>query len=116
MTEHRPESAPPLPGWVKRLRRITLPAIPSVYGLTEPRRGVTAWVFALPDGQAYVISIDEDDDSSGGMIISTSLDNVASRWAPLMDAKLVRVSVSDESKKPRSTPVRDGASSRLSVV
>lgn len=88
MTERRPESAQPLPGHVEVLRCVTLPAIPTVYGLEDPDEGVTAWVFALPGGLAYVVSSDEEE--SGG-IVHTTLDQVVHFWAPFHDAGLVLV-------------------------
>ncbi|MGH3720626.1 MAG: hypothetical protein ACRDRI_17625 [Pseudonocardiaceae bacterium] len=39
---------PPGYGQVEALRRVTLPAIPTVYCLADPDGGVTSGVFALP--------------------------------------------------------------------
>lgn len=88
MTERRPESAQQLPDHVEILRCVTLPAIPTVYGLEDPDEGVTAWVFALPGGLAYVVSSDEEED---GGVVHTSLDQVVHFWAPWQGADLVLV-------------------------
>ncbi len=88
MTERRPESAQPLPGHVEVLRCVTLPAIPTVYGLEDPDEGVTAWVFALPGGLAFVVSSDEEED---GVVVHTTLDQVVHLWAPWQGADLVLV-------------------------
>ncbi len=85
--EHRPESAQQLPDQVEALRCVTLPAIPTVYGLEEPEDGVTAWVFALPGGRAYIVP----SHGGGTRMIHTSLDMVERRWAPLRDTQLVMV-------------------------
>ncbi|MGH3853860.1 MAG: hypothetical protein ACRDR6_10270 [Pseudonocardiaceae bacterium] len=41
-------------GQVEALRRVTLPAIPTVYCLANPDGGVTSGAFALPGGLAYI--------------------------------------------------------------
>jgi hypothetical protein len=87
--EHRPGSAQQLPDQVEVLRCVTLPAIPTVYGLEEPEDGVTAWVFALPGGQAYIVSSDEEEGSS--VEVHTSLDRVVRFWAPHRGADLVLI-------------------------
>ncbi|MGH3899530.1 MAG: hypothetical protein ACRDTA_15070 [Pseudonocardiaceae bacterium] len=88
MAAHRPESAQQLPDHVEVLRCVTLPAIPTVYGLDDPDEGVTAWVFALPGGLAYIVSSDEEE---GGGIVHTSLDHVVRFWAPFHETELVLV-------------------------
>ncbi len=88
MTEHRPEFSPQLPDHVEVLRCVTVPAVPVVYGLEEPEDGVTAWVFALPGGLAYIVSSDEEHD---GGVVHASLDQVVSFWAPRQGADLVLV-------------------------
>ncbi len=92
MTEHRPGSEQPLPEQplpelIDVRDCVTLPAIPTVYGLHHPEDGVTAWVFALPGGQAYIVP----SSGAGAGMIHTSLDMVQCRWAPLRDAQLVMV-------------------------
>lgn len=87
MTEHRPGSEQPLPELVDVRDCVTLPAIPAVYGLHHPEDGVTAWVFALPGGRAYIVP----SSGAGAGMIHTSLDMVQCRWAPLRDAQLVMV-------------------------
>ncbi|MGH3479732.1 MAG: hypothetical protein ACRDRZ_06095 [Pseudonocardiaceae bacterium] len=88
MAAHRPESAQQLPDHTGVLRCVTLAAIPTVYGLDDPDEGVTAWVFALPGGLAYIVSSDEEEN---GGIVHTSLDHVARFWAPFHQAELVLV-------------------------
>jgi hypothetical protein len=56
MIEHCSEFVPD----VDVLRCVTLPAVPNVYGLEEPDQRVAHWVFALPGGQAYIVSSDEE--------------------------------------------------------
>ena len=90
MTEHRPESAQQLPDHVEVLRRVTLPEIPTVYGLEHPEDGVTAWVFALPGGLAYIVSSDAE---GGGGVVHTDLERVVRWWAPRRGADLVLVTV-----------------------
>jgi hypothetical protein len=92
MTEHRPGSEQPLPEQplpelIDVRDCVTLPAIPTVYGLHHPEDGVTAWVFALPGGRAYIVP----SSGAGAGMIHTSLDMVQCRWAPLRDAQLVMV-------------------------
>ncbi|MGI9064401.1 MAG: hypothetical protein ACR2FQ_11415 [Pseudonocardiaceae bacterium] len=87
MTEHRPGSERPLSELVDPRGCVTLPAIPTVYGLHHPEDGVTAWVFALPGGQAFIVP----SRGEGTGVIHTSLDLVERRWAPLRDAQLVLV-------------------------
>ncbi len=87
MTEQRPESEQPLSELVDVRDCVTLPAIPTVYGLHHPEDGVTAWVFALPGGQACIVPSRGD----GTGMIRTSLDLVQRRWAPLRGAHLVMV-------------------------
>ena len=48
---------------------------------------MTAWVFALPDGRAYIVPSDEE----GTGMIHASLDLIQCHWAPLRDAQLVLV-------------------------
>jgi hypothetical protein len=91
MTEHRPESAQQLPDHVEVLRCVTLPAIPTVYGLEHPEDGVTAWVFVQPGGLAIIVPRDEDGEEDGTWVVHTSLDQVVSFWAPLDHADLVLV-------------------------
>ncbi|MCA1672831.1 MAG: hypothetical protein LC799_11725, partial [Actinobacteria bacterium] len=79
----RPEQ--PLSELVDVRACVTLPAIPTVYGLHHPEDGVTAWVFALPGGRVYIVPSSSD---GGTRMIQTSLDLVQRRWAPLRDAKL----------------------------
>ncbi len=88
MTEHRPESAQQRPDHIEVLRCVTLPAIPTVYGLDEPEDGVTAWVFALPGGYTYIVSSDKE---GGGGVVHTDLEQVVRWWAPLRGADLVLV-------------------------
>ncbi len=88
MTERRPESAQQLSGHIEVLRCVTLPAIPTIYGLEDPDEGVTSWVFALPSGLAYVVSSDEEENSA---VVHTSLDQVMHFWAPYQCADLVLV-------------------------
>ncbi|MGH3766192.1 MAG: hypothetical protein ACRDS0_15550 [Pseudonocardiaceae bacterium] len=88
MAEHRPESARQRPDHAEVLRCVTLPAIPTVYGLDDPDEGVTAWVLALPGGRAFIVSSDEE--SSAG-VIDTSLDRVVRWWAPRRGTDLVLV-------------------------
>ncbi len=87
MTARRPEPAQQLPGHIEVLRCVTLPAIPTVYGLADPDEGVTSWVFALPGGLAFVVSSEEED----GGVVHTSLDQVVRFWAPFHDVELVLV-------------------------
>ncbi|MDQ3274273.1 MAG: hypothetical protein M3Q39_04380 [Actinomycetota bacterium] len=87
MTEHRPGSERPLSELVDPRGCVTLPAIPTVYGLHHPEDGVTAWVFALPGGQAFIVP----SCGEGTGVIHTSLDLVERRWAPLRDAQLVLI-------------------------
>ena len=87
MAEHRPGPARPLSELVDVRDCLTLPAIPTVYGLHHPEDGVTAWVFALPDGRAYIVPSDEE----GTGMIHASLDLIQCHWAPLRDAQLVLV-------------------------
>jgi hypothetical protein len=87
MTEHRPGSEQPLPELVDVRDCVTLPAIPTVYGLHHPEDGLTAWVFALPGGRAYIVP----SNGGGAGMIHTHLDMVERRWAPLRDAQLVMV-------------------------
>ena len=87
MTEHHPRSTQPLSTLIDPRGCVTLPAIPTVYGLRHPEDGVTAWVFALPDGQALIMP--SRGDTAG--VIHTSLDLVERCWAPLRDAQLVLV-------------------------
>jgi len=87
MAEHRPGSERPLSELVDVRDCLALPAIPTVYGLHHPEDGVTAWVFALPGGRAYIVPSDEE----GTGMIHTSLDLIQCRWAPLRDAHLVLV-------------------------
>jgi len=102
MTEHRPEPEQPLPeqplpeqplpeqplSELVNIRDcVTLPAIPTVYGLRHPEDSVTAWVFALPGGRAYIVPSRED----GTSVIHTSLDLVQRRWARVKNAQLVLV-------------------------
>ncbi|MGH3823982.1 MAG: hypothetical protein ACRDRA_14295 [Pseudonocardiaceae bacterium] len=89
MAEPRPESAQQLPDHMEILRCVTLPAIPTVYGLEDPDEGVTEWVFALPGGLAFVVSSDEEE---GSDIVHTSLDHVVRFWAPFHGAELVLLS------------------------
>ncbi|MGH3567408.1 MAG: hypothetical protein ACRDRH_15515 [Pseudonocardia sp.] len=89
--QHRPESAQQLPDQVEALRCVTLPAIPTVYGLEEPEDGVTAWVFALPGGQAYIVSSNEEEEESSGLEVHTRLDRIVHFWAPFRNADLVLV-------------------------
>lgn len=90
MTEHRPESAQQLSDHLEKLRCVSLPGIPTVYGLEDREYGVvTEWVFALPGGQAYIVSSDEECNSG---VLDTYLDRVVHCWAPLQRAELVRVS------------------------
>ncbi|MGH3720634.1 MAG: hypothetical protein ACRDRI_17665 [Pseudonocardiaceae bacterium] len=88
MDEHRPESAPQSPDQVEGLRRVTLPAIPTVYGLEEPDGGVTEWVFALPGGLAYIVSRDEERNRG---VVHIRLDEVVGWWAPFHKIELVQV-------------------------
>ncbi len=55
MAEHRPGSGQPLSELIDVRDCVTLPAVPAVYGLRHPEDGVTAWVFALPGGQACIV-------------------------------------------------------------
>ncbi len=87
MTEQRPEAEQPLSELVDVRDCVVLPAVPTVYGLHHPEDGVTAWVFALPGGQAFIVPSRRD----GSSLIHTSLDLVQHRWAPLRDAQLVMV-------------------------
>ena len=92
MTEHRPGSEQPLPEQplpelVDVRDCVTLPAIPTVYGLHHPEDGLTAWVFALPGGRAYIVP----SNGGGAGMIHTHLDMVERRCAPLRDAQLVMV-------------------------
>ncbi len=87
MTEHLPGSEQPLSELVDIRECVTLPAIPAVYGLHHPEDGVMAWVFALPDGQAFIVPSRRD----GTTVIHTSLDLVQRRWARVKDAQLVLV-------------------------
>jgi len=92
MTEYRPGSEQPLPEQplpelVDVRDCVTLPAIPTVYGLHHPEDGLTAWVFALPGGRAYIVP----SNGGGAGMIHTHLDMVERRWAPLRDAQLVMV-------------------------
>jgi hypothetical protein len=64
MIEHFSEFVPD----VDVLRCVTLPAVPNVYGLEEPDQRVAHWVFALPGGQAYIVSSDEE--GSGAMVLA----------------------------------------------
>jgi hypothetical protein len=86
VTEHPAEPAQWLPDHFEGLRCVTLPAIPTVYGLDDPEEGVTKWVVALPGGRAYIIPLEED-----GSLIHTSLELVVRRWAPRKGADLVLV-------------------------
>lgn len=93
MTAHRPGSEQPLPeqplpGLVDVRDCVTLQVIPTVYGLHHPEDGVTAWVFALPGGRAYIVPSNSD---GGTRMIHTNLDLVQRRWAPLRDAQLVMI-------------------------
>jgi hypothetical protein len=49
---------------------------------------VTAWVFALPGGLAYIVS---SDDEENGSVVHTSLDQIVYFWAPCQGADLVLV-------------------------
>ena len=60
MTEHRPGSEQPLSELVDVRDCIAVPAIPTVYVLHHPKDGVTAWVFALPGGRAFIVPSRED--------------------------------------------------------
>lgn len=66
---------------------VALPAIPIVLALHHPEDGVLAWVFALPDGSAYLVP--SDGERSGW--VHTNLKSIMRRWAPLRDADLVLV-------------------------
>jgi len=87
MTEHRPGSEQPLSELVDIRDCVTVPAIPTVYGLHHPKDGVTAWVFALPGGRAFIVPSRED----GASVIHTSLGLVQRRWARVKNAQLVLV-------------------------
>lgn len=50
---------------------------------------MTAWVFALPGGQAYIVSSDEAGD--GGGVVHIDLEQVVRWWAPRQGADLVLV-------------------------
>lgn len=80
MAEHRPGSPH------VEVPCITLTAIPTVYALHDPDVGVLAWVFALPGGKANIVSSDD-----GVLLARTTMDLVASRWAPLKGGDLVAV-------------------------
>ncbi|MGH3856623.1 MAG: hypothetical protein ACRDR6_24685 [Pseudonocardiaceae bacterium] len=99
MDEHRPESVPQSPERVEGLRRVTLPAIPTVYGLEDPDDGVTAWVFALPGGLAYIVSSDEE---KGSGVAHLSLDDVVRFWAPFHEAELVLVTAGCQPEGPQN--------------
>ena len=87
MAEHRLGSEQPLSELVDIRDCVTLPAIPTVYGLHHPEDGATAWVFALPGGHAVIVPSRGDETG----VIRTSLDLVQRRWAPLRGAQLVVV-------------------------
>lgn len=55
MAEHCSEPTRQSPDHLEVLRCVTLPAIPTVYGLDDPDEGVQSWVFALPGGQALIV-------------------------------------------------------------
>lgn len=86
MTEHRPEPAQQTDP-LAVLRCVTLPEIPTVYALDHPEDGVTAWVFVLPGGLAYIVSSDEE----GGGVVHIDLEQVVRWWAPSQGADLVLV-------------------------
>ncbi len=50
---------------------------------------MTAWVFALPGGQAYIVSSDEEGD--GGGVVHIDLEQVVRWWAQSQGADLVLV-------------------------
>ena len=51
------------------LRCVTLPEIPTVYALHHPEDGVTGWMFAMPGGPALIVSLDEDGEEDGGLVL-----------------------------------------------
>lgn len=53
----------------------------------EPVGQVVAWAVAMPDGSAVVVPLDPADNRP----ILTTLRGVRRRWAPLLDATLVKV-------------------------
>jgi hypothetical protein len=64
------------------------PRLLALYRKAEPpESAVAAWVVALPDGGAVILS----DAGDGPAPIVTTMDNVRRRWTKLMDAELVRV-------------------------
>lgn len=91
MTEHRPGHAWWLPDYIGVLGCVALPAIPTVYALYHSEDGVTAWVFALPGGDAIIVPLDEGGETGGAGLILTTLDLAATRWAALDHADLVLV-------------------------
>lgn len=90
MTEHRPASER-RDDFSRVLRCVTLPEIPTVYALLHPEDGLTAWVFALPGGDAVLVSCDEAGVDRSFWPVHTNLDQVLSFWAPLDDADLVLI-------------------------
>ncbi len=88
MAESGPEPAQQLPDHVEIQRWVTLPAVPTVYGLEDPDEGVTKWVFALPDGRAFIVSNEKEE---GDGIVHTSLDQVVHFWVLFHGADLVQV-------------------------
>lgn len=80
---------------------VRVDAVPQVYALyraddwfedsddpTSGQTGVVAWVFALPDGKAYVISAES---GQRQICVSQSLEHVARFWAANFGADLVAV-------------------------
>lgn len=49
---------------------------------------MTAWVFALPGGRAYIVSSDEE---TGSGMIDTRLERVVHWWTPRRGTDLVLV-------------------------
>ena len=63
------------------------PTLLALYERDESGGRIAAWVIALPDGAAVLLSARDAHASP----LRTTLANIRSRWAPLLDAELVQV-------------------------
>jgi len=81
------------PSWQTELHVVQVDQKPSLLALyrTNAAGGATgevvAWAVALPDGAAVVVPLDPADKRP----ILTTLRGVRRRWAPMLDAILVKV-------------------------